>query len=139
MKKNLKWIVLAVALTALLAVAILSQVRPTITKTAEATLTVLPRPSFNLVLGPGHIDTYPGRADAAYNASVTSINGFAGVVDFSVSGLPTGFTVTTFPSATVTLGAGETKGIQINVSVADDDALVGNYTISVSASSSNYN
>lgn len=138
---TIPWILL-VAIVLVLAVGVyvaLTQTRPTITKTAQATLTVKPKPTFTLTLSPDHIDTYVGRADAAYGATVTSVNGFAGEVVFTVSGLPAGFTVTFFPADRFTLGAGETKSVQMNIAVADDDALAGDYTITVTAESTNYN
>jgi len=139
---KIKWILLVAFFLILVfgAYLLLTQTRPAITKSAQVTLTILPKPDFDLEVTPSHIDAFVGRSDGvAYNASVTSVNGFAGIVSISVSGLPTGFTVTFFPSAQLTLGAGETKGVQVSVAVADDPALIGNYTLTITAESTEYN
>jgi len=138
---KIKWILLvAFFLILVFGAYLLTQTRPAITKSAQVTLTILPKPDFDLEVTPSHIDAFVGRSDGvAYNASVTSVNNFAGIVKFSVSGLPAGFIITFFPDAQLTLGAGETKGVQISVAVADDPALIGNYTLTITAESTEYN
>jgi len=76
---------------------LLTQQQTPIIKTAEVTLTIHPSPDFTLVVTPEHIDSFPDRV-VPYNASVTSVNNFAGEVIFSVSGLPPEIIVTYFPS-----------------------------------------
>lgn len=119
-------------------VIVMTQQPPTITKTAEATLEIKPAPDFSLTLDPIALVSFTNRV-ATYAASVTSINDFVGEVVFSVTGLPPSITVTILPNATLTLAAGETRGVQIDIGIPADDALVGNYTIIVTAESSSYN
>ena len=139
---KIKWILLVAFFLVLVfgAYLLLTQTRPAITKAAQVTLTILPKPDFSLEVTPSHIDAFVGRSDGiAFDVAVTSVNNFAGIVKFSVSGLPAGFTVTFFPDAQLTLGAGETKGVQVSVAVADDPALIGNYTLTITAESTEYN
>jgi len=117
---------------------LLTQQQTPIIKTAEVTLTIHPSPDFTLVVTPEHIDSFPDRV-VPYNASVTSVNNFAGEVIFSVSGLPPEIIVTYFPSNTLTLGPDAPKGVQINVEIPLNQALVGDYTITVTAESTQYN
>ncbi|MCK5346448.1 MAG: hypothetical protein KAR20_23725 [Candidatus Heimdallarchaeota archaeon] len=109
-----------------------------ITKTQQVSLEVILAPDFTLAVTPPSI-TSPINRTVAYNASVTSVNGFTGEVVFSISGNPAGTTVSIFPSDTLTLGAGETMGVQIDVMIPDDVNLVGIYTLTVTADSTNYN
>lgn len=133
------WIILAVLIVlAVGAVFVLTQTNPVITKTAVVTLSVKPAPDLIFAVQPAHIDSPVGRT-VAYSATVTSVNNFTGVVNLSTSGLPTGFTVTMFPATSLTLGAGESKGIQININIGSNPALIGDYTITVTAESTNYN
>jgi len=117
---------------------ILTQQPPTITKTAEVTLTIQPSPDINLTTSIEHIDSFPNRT-IGFAATVESVNGFVGDVVFSDSGLPSEITVTYFPSNTVTLDPSEPKGVQINLEIPDNQALVGDYTITVTAESTQYN
>jgi len=55
-----------------------------------------------------------------------------------VTGLPTGSTIVYFPAQKITVG-GNPAGAQINVTLPDDNAIAGDYTITVTASSSQYN
>ena len=139
---NFKRMILAICLVVgILAIAIIigiTQQPPVITKTDEVTLTINPSPDFNLAFLPDHLDSFPDRV-VTYTASVTSVNNFAGEVVFSVEGLPPEITVSILPSDTLTLGAGETKGVQIDVGIPLNQALVGDYTITVTATSTNYN
>lgn len=117
---------------------LLLQTQPTITKTAEVTLTLNPSPDFTLEVLPEHIESFINR-EIAYTASVTSVNNFAGDVVFSISGVPGGITVTMFPDNTLTLGTGETKGIQINLAIPLDESLIGTHTLTITAESTVYN
>jgi len=138
--RKFTWIGLGLLCTFLVIMAIiaLTQQPPTITKTAEVTLTIKPAPDFTLDVQPGHLDSFIDRI-ASYTASITSVNEFAGEVVFSVSGLPPEITVSFLPSNMLTLGAGETKGVQIDVGIPLNEALIGNYTIIVTAESTQYN
>ncbi len=119
-------------------VIVVTQTPPTITKTAEVTMAINPSPDFSLETSVTHIETFPNRV-VSFAVSVTSVNNFAGDITFSVSGLPSEITVTYFPSDTLTLGPAETKGIQIDLGIPLNQALVGDYTIVVTATSTNYN
>ena len=123
---------------AVIAIVALTQQLPTITKTAEVTLTIKPAPDFTLAAQPEHIDSFTNRI-ASFTASITSVNEFAGEVVFSVSGLPPEITVNILPSDTLILGAGETKTIQVDIGIPLDQTLVGDYTITVTAESMQYN
>jgi len=139
---NFKRTILAICLVVgILAIAIIigiTQQPPVITKTAEVTLTINPSPDFSLAATPEHLDSFPDRV-ATFTASVTSVNNFGGEIVFSVSGLPPEITVSILPSNTLTLGAGETRGVQIDIGIPLNQALVGDYTITVTAKSTNYN
>jgi len=117
---------------------LLTQGLPTITKTAQVVLHIEPAVDFTLEATPDEIWTPVGRI-VPYNASVTSINNFAGEIVFSIEGVPAGVTVTIFPSNTLTLGAGETRGVQIDLNIPLDNSLVGDYTITITAESTQYN
>lgn len=132
------WILVALLALLIGAIYLLTQQLPPITKTVEVTLSVKPAPDFILAVDPAHIDSPVGRV-VAYGATVTAANNFVGQVVFSVSGLPAGFTVTYFPSDTVTLDSIAPKSVQINIDIANDPALVADYTITVKAESTNYN
>ena len=136
--KRLIWIVLAMIVVCAIGVVIaLTQTKPAITRTAQVTLSVKPAPDFTLKVEPTHIDSPLGRS-VAFAATVTSVNNFAGEVVFSVSGLPAGFAVAIWPGNTLTLGPDAPKGIQINIDIGAS-APVGDYTITVTAESTNYN
>ena len=139
---NVKRMILAICLiVGILAIAIIigiTQQPPVITKTAEVTLTIYPSPDFTLAATPEHLDSFPDRV-ATFTASITSVNNFAGEVVFSVDGLPPEITVSMSPSDTLMLGIGETKGIQIDIGIPLNQSLVGDYTIIVTATSTQYN
>jgi len=136
-----KWLYIALAILAIVVIAavafFIGQENPPITKTAIVTVEVRPSPSFTLEVTPENIITYPNRT-IAFNALCTGTNEFAGVVIMSASGLPAGVTVEFFPSSTFTLGL-EPRGVQINITFPDDQALVGIHTLTVKAVSTNYN
>jgi len=116
----------------------LTQTMPTITKTAQVTMTVMPKPDFTLDVGVPHVDVPIGRT-TSYVASVSSVNNFAGEVVFSIGGEPTGAVVTFLPGDTVTIAPGESRGCQIDIAIPDDPTLIGDYTITVTAISNIYN
>lgn len=135
-----KWLTFFIVL-ALLSIGLfiaLTQTKPTITKTKQVTMTVMSKPDFTLDVGVTHVNVYPG-ATATFVASVVSINGFAGEINFSIGGEPAGSVISILPSAIITIGPGESKGCQINIAIPDDEALAGDYTITVTASSDTYN
>lgn len=139
---NLKRMILAFGLIAVILIfAIIiarTQQPPTIIKTGEVTMAINPSPDFSLELSIEHIETFLDRV-ASFAASATANDYFAGDVKFSASGLPPEITVTYFPSDTVTLGPGESKGCSIELGIPLNQALVGDYTIVVTATSTNYN
>jgi len=136
--KRLIWIILAmVVVCAIGFIVALTQTKPAITKTAQVTLDIRPSPDFTLEVTPLNIITFPDRT-VAYNAQCAGLNGFAGKVTVSIEGLPAGVTAEFFPSDTFTLGL-EPKGVQINVAIPNNQALVGVYTLTVTAESTEYN
>ena len=137
-KKLLAFLVGLCMILVFVVVIVLTQIPPTIIKTAEVTMVINPSPDFSLETSVTHIETFPNRV-VSFTASVTSVNNFAGEVVFLVSGLPPEITITYFPSDTLTLGDGETRGIQIDLGIPLNQALVGDYTIVVTATSTNYN
>ncbi len=137
-KKYLIFSLLLVLAFVVCAVVLLTQQPPTIVKTAEVTMTINPSPDFILTVTPTHIESFPNRI-ASFTAQVEAVNNFGGDIVFDVSGLPAEITVTYLPSDTITLGPGETRGIQIDLGIPLNQALVGDYTIVVTATSTNYN
>lgn len=135
-----KWIIFGTLVLFLVVVAFLAitQTLPTITKSAQVTMTVMPKPDFILDVGVSYVNVPIGRT-TSYVASVSSVNNFAGEVVFSISGVPAGAVVTILPSDTVTIAPGEDRGCQIDIAIPDDPALIGDYTITVTASSDTYN
>lgn len=138
MKKS-TWIIIGLLIAILVVgVAFILTQQQSIIHTAEVTLTINPSVDFTLAVTPEHIESFPDRI-ATFTASVTSINNFAGEVVFSVGGLPPETTVSILPSNTLTLGIGETKGVQVDIGIPLDQTLVGDYTITVTAESTQYN
>ena len=135
-----RWMIglLAILFIAMIAYLAITQVKPTITKTVQVTMTVMPKPDFTLDVGVAHVDVYPGRT-ATFVASLVSVNGFTGEIVVSIDGEPAGSVVSILPSPTITIGPGESRGCQIDIAVPDDSTLVGDYTITVTATSDTYN
>ena len=135
-----KWIIpsLLVVFLAVIVFLAITQTLPTITKTAQVTMTVLPKPDFTLDVGVAHVNVRIGQ-ETSYVASVSSVNEFAGEIVFSISGEPAGAIVTFLPSNIVTIAPGQDRGCQINIAIPDDPALIGDYTITVTATSDTYN
>lgn len=136
------WLVLAIIFVFLImggvVLSVILQQQPPITHTVQVTLEITLAPDFTPAVSPDHIIT-PINRTVAYNASATSVNGFVGEVVFSVSGEPIGSTVSFFPSDTLTLSVGETRGIQIDIMIPDDVNLVGTHALSVTMESTQYN
>ncbi len=135
-----KWIIASflVVFLAVIAFLAITQTLPTITKTVQVTMTVMPKPDFTLDVGVAHVNVRIGQ-ETSYVASVSSVNEFAGEIVFSISGIPVGAIVTFLPSNTVTIAPGQDRGCQINIAIPDDPVLIGDYTITVMASSDTYN
>ena len=117
---------------------VLTQTQPKISKSVNVILNITPSVDFTLTADPVSITTPVGR-NVAYTISVISVNDFAGDILFSISGLPEGVTAAFLPSNTLTLGAGETRGISVEMVIPDDPAIVGDYTLVVTATSTIYN
>lgn len=134
-----KWIIFGILALFLMVAGYLAitQTLPTITKSVQVTMTVLPKPDFTLDVGVAHVNVRIGQ-ETSYVASVSSVNEFAGEIVFSISGIPTGATVVFLPSDTVSIAPGQDRGCQINITIPDDPALVGDYTITVTAISTVY-
>jgi hypothetical protein len=113
------------------------QQNPPIVKTATLTLDVRPAPDFTMEVSMDNIITYPNRA-VAFQVQCTGVNNFAGDITISIENLPPGVTAEFFPSATFTLGV-EPKGVQVNMFIPDDPAVVGAHALTVKATSTNYN
>lgn len=116
---------------------LLQDSKPPIVKTAEITLIVSPAPDFSLSTNMTHIDTFVNRT-IGFTATVESVNEFAGVIDFEVTGIPAGWAISYFPSQSLTLGT-EPKGISVEIIIPDDANLVGDYAILITATSTVYN
>jgi uncharacterized membrane protein len=136
--KKLGWILLAVLILVGVGVLVYTQTKPAISHSQVVTLTVKPKPDFALAVTPAQIETFVANT-VAYSAEVTSLKGFAGQVIFSLDGLPADFTVQFLPGNVVTLAPDAPKGVQINITIPDNDALAGDYTVTVNAESTNYN
>jgi uncharacterized membrane protein len=130
--------VLGMILLLALGVLLSIQTQPKISKSVNVILNITPSVDFTLTADPVSITTPVGR-NVAYTISVVSVNDFAGDIVFSISGPPEGVTAAFLPSNTLTLGAGETKGIQIDLSIPQDNALVGEHALTITAESEVYN
>lgn len=136
-----KWSIFGIVflVVAFIAVIIgLTQTKPIISKSVDFKLNILPKPDFMLAVSPLEIHT-PIQRTVAFTAEVTSTQGFVGDVTFSVTNLPVGVTVAILPSDTLTLGIDQTKGVQLEFTIPDDDTLIGWHTLTVTASSDIYN
>ena len=135
-----KWLILFIVF-AVLGIGIfvaLTQTNPTISKSATFKLNIIAKPDFSLVVAPLEIHT-PYQRTVSFTVSVTSILGFVGEVTFVVTDIPVGITVVILPSDTLTLGLGETKGVQLQITIPDDSTLMGWHTLTITANSDTYN
>ena len=114
------------------------QTPPPITKTAEITLNVKPAPDFILSTNMTHIETFINRT-IAFAITVESVNEFTGDISFEVTGFPTDWVITYFPAQSLTLGPDQPKGISVEIIIPDDGTIVGAYTMTVTATTDNYN
>jgi subtilisin family serine protease len=99
------------------------------TRTATATLQVAPPADFGLTVTPSSVTVMAGTTGIA-TVGVSALNGFAGNVSLSLTGLPAGVGTATF-NPTVVAGAGSSQ-LSISVPVG---APAGTYPLSVTGSS----
>lgn len=99
-----------------------------LTNSATATLVVNAAPDFSIVTTPSSQSVNPG-ANTSYTATITALNGFAGTVNFSVSGLPSGATGSFSPGSVN--GSGSST---LTVSTTTGTAP-GTYTLTVTGTS----
>lgn len=109
-----------------------------IVKTKDITLTVRPAPDFTLATSMDHIDTFINRT-IGFAVTLTSVNEFAGDVFLEVTGLPPEMVISYLPDQTVTVGPNGPYGINVEIVIPSDVSLVGDYTMTVTATSTNYN
>lgn len=140
-RQFITWLCVAFGFLILAALAIgvyIGLQNPPITHEVTVTLNVGAAPDFTLTVTPDTINTFVNRT-VAYNVECDSVNQFAGDITLSVGGLPSGWAVEFWPSATFTIGPGSPKGAQLNITIPDDPAAVGTYQVKVTATSTTYN
>ena len=74
-------------------------------------------PDFAIAANPGSRTVAPGEA-AQYTVTLTALNGFAGAVSLSVSGLPADSTATFTPAAGTPTGEGATSTLRVQTTAA---------------------
>lgn len=133
MKKWLSILVMALVLASFGAAQV-----PPITHTATLSVAVATSPDFTLELSTTSITTYPNRT-IGFAAALKAVNTFAGNVTVTLTGVPAGWIVTPTPvNGTVTVGGTDPVGVDFSI-VIPAGAAVGTSTITVTATSSNYN
>jgi hypothetical protein len=75
-------------------------------------------PSYALAADPTSMELQPGQS-AVFNITATSLNGFAGTVDFSCGQLPQGISCSFAPSALV-LSSGGSASVELTVSATSN-------------------
>ncbi len=100
----------------------------TLTHTTSVSLVITPAGDFQMTTSIASQTVNPGQ-NTGYGITITSVNGFAGVVSLSVSGLPAGATGTFNPSSIT--GAG-TSNLAVTTSVATP---AGVYNLTVTGTS----
>jgi hypothetical protein len=100
----------------------------TLTHSTTVTLVVTPPPDFSITAAPSSRSVKRGFS-APYTATVTALNGFNGVVTFSVTGLPAN-TTGTFSPASVT-GHGTTTLLVVTTKKTP----LGTYTLNITGTS----
>lgn len=93
-------------------------------------------PDFTLAVNMPEMWTFIDR-EVAYGVTVTSVNSFSGTIKLEVTA-PAGMVVTIFPKDTLFLSFDQPRGWQVNVRIANDAALVKDYTLTFTAVSSEY-
>ncbi len=101
----------------------------TMTHSASVTLVINPQPvpDFTLTASPNSQTVIVGNS-TSYTATVSAVNGFAGSVALSVSGVPAGATATLNPTAVT--GSGTST-----LTVASGTAAAGTYPLTITGSS----
>lgn len=135
-----KWIIsgaIILAICVFVALALI-QTKPTITKTQDVTMHILPKPDFTMEVVPSEFNVYLTRTYPIL-VELTSVNDFSGEVVVSVSGLPSGVTIEYLPDTIATVVPGSTFSIQLNITVPDDVSLIGDHVFTVTATSDTYN
>ena len=97
-----------------------------LTQTTSVALTVNPRPDFSLSASPTTVTITQGTASGS-TISVSPLNGFAGTVALSASGLPSGVTANFNPTSTST-----TSALTLSASAT---AAIGTFTVTVTGMS----
>jgi hypothetical protein len=97
-------------------------------KAGWSTLSTPPVPDFTLAVTPTSQGVYAG-AQGSYTATVAAVHGFAGVVTFSVTGLPAGAVAAFNPASTTTAGS---SALTITV---PSSTPAGTYPLSVTGTS----
>ena len=97
-----------------------------VTNSATISLTV-PAPSFTLVSSSTTLSTPIGESAATSKVSINSINGFAGSVNFTITGLPAGITASFSP-------ASSTSATTVSLNAAAT-AACGSHTITITGTS----
>lgn len=109
---------------------ILSGTSGSTTHSAPLTLTVTPTMDFSIVLSPTSTTANAGTSNASFAVSITPLNGFAGSVNLSLSGLPAG--ATTSPAFPFTLAAGSSQTVVLTIPAS---VTAGNFTLTVGGTS----
>jgi hypothetical protein len=99
-----------------------------LTNTATATLVVNAAPDFSVSTSPASQSVNPGD-NTTYTSTISALNGFAGTVNFSVSGLPSGATGS-FSPGSVNGSGSSTLTVSTTTSTAP-----GTYTLTVTGTS----
>jgi hypothetical protein len=96
------------------------------------TITINPAPDFSISASPSSQSTIQG-GNVAYTVSISPLNGFADVVNFSVSGLPSGASVSFAPSSVT--GSGSST-LTVTTSAITP---VGTYALTISGATATLN
>ena len=101
-----------------------------LTHSTNLTLTVTAAPDFSMVLTPTSVTANAGSSSSSFTVSITALNGFAGSVSVSLSGLPGG--TTTSPASPFPVAAGSSQTVVLSV---PSTLTSGNYNLTVSGTS----
>ena len=91
-----------------------------------------PQPDFSLTLSPSSLTLTQGTTSTAVNVTVAAQNGFTGLVQVTLSGLPTG--VTSNPASPFSMNAGASQAVIFG---ADSSSATGNATAAAQGTSGN--
>jgi len=101
-----------------------------LTNSTNLALTITPPPDFSMVLTPTTVTADAGSSNASFTASISSLNGFAGIVSVNLTGLPSG--TTTSPPSPFNLAADGNQMVMLSI---PSTAVAGNYNLTVSGTS----